>query len=131
MRRGVVIGLMACNVLVALVTLNWGLGLMQPRPTDVSAPFAAADADLNTSNAALDGQNRARYAAMPLFRKDRAFPAKPQMAIAPVVNASGPPQARGTILSTTHEKWVLLVHPDTQLLQKVALGGQFAGWDVE
>lgn len=131
MRRDVILGLLACNAMVALITLKWAFGVAQPSPSDGPPPLSASRPTLDRSETRLEAQTIGRYASAPLFRKNRAFPVAPQRPAASVANAYGPPQARGTILTSTDEKWVLLVHPNTQLLRKVALGGQFAGWNVE
>lgn len=130
MRRILTMSLLAANGLVLATSLSWAFGLLghddaaQPNVRTLPAlPYSA-------SNAALTSENPMRYAAAPLFRKDRAFAKTPQAPVAAAPQSFGPPRAIGTILSSETGPWVLLVHPNTQQTEKVALGSSFAGWDV-
>lgn len=130
MRRALTICLMAANGLVLFISLSWALGLLGQK---AAAPLGAQRVSVppqSGANAAASPETQARYALAPLFRKDRSFPAIKQAPVAAVSQSFGPPRAIGTILSSNAGPWVLLVHPNTQQTQKVAVGSSFAGWDV-
>lgn len=131
MRRALILGLVAVNIGVAVLSVNWAQALLQDTGDPQTAQAEASLPNQTQSNAQPAGQTLTRYAAAPLFHKDRAFAAPPQAPVMAMANASSPPRAVGTILSNTADKWVLLVHPDTQATQKAALGESFAGWDVK
>lgn len=130
MRPVLIAGVLGLNVVAVLATLDWAHSLLQDNVPSQSPRTQSRALITQSSDTGPTGQAIARYAAAPLFRKDRAFDAALQETVTPAVGSSAPPRAVGTLLSTTANKWVLLVHPDTQALQKVAEGETFAGWDV-